>query len=112
MKGPQDGTRRILQVVFALGFVNFLVFWFGAVYLGGDAISGKAVDGHYFLSSHGHLTEVSQRVFDYSKWHTRSVSVTHPLAMFCGWLLSRRPDSHTGASPKEVTPQRSSRPIL
>ena len=81
--------RRILQVGIAAGFVNFAVFWIAAVYLGGDAISGKAVDGHYFLSNHGHLTEVSQAVFTYSKWHVRSVFVTHPLALLCGWRLSR-----------------------
>ena len=65
--------RRLLQFGFLVGMVNFFVFFLAAVYLGGDAVSGRAVSGHYFLSSHGHLTEVSQAVFTYSEWHVRSV---------------------------------------
>ncbi len=86
-------NRRILQFVFMLGIVNFAAFWVGPVYLGGDAISGRVVNGHYFLSSHGHLTAVSAAVFNYSKWHTRSLFVTHPLAMLCAWLSSRKQNS-------------------
>ena len=81
--------RRLLQLGFFVGIVNFVIFWFAALYLGGDAISGKMVDGHFFLSSHGHLTEVSQSVFTYSKWHVLSVFVTHPPAILCVWRLSR-----------------------
>jgi hypothetical protein len=81
--------RRVFQLGFFVGIVNFAIFWFAALYLGGDAISGKMVDGHFFLSSHGHLTEVSQSVFTYSKWHVLSVFVTHPLAILCVWRLSR-----------------------
>jgi hypothetical protein len=82
-------NRRLLQFVFVLGIVNFAAFWIGAVYLGGDAISGRISGGHYFLSSHGHLTQVSESVFTYSKWHARSVFITHPLAILCAWLSSR-----------------------
>jgi hypothetical protein len=82
-------VRRALQFLFFLCFANFTVFFFVAIYIGGDAISGKEVDGHYFLSNHGHLTEVSRAVFTYSLWHTRSVFVTHPLGFLSAWLLSR-----------------------
>ena len=81
--------RRVLQVGFLVGILNFAVFWIAAVYLGGDAVSGKVVDGHYFLSNHGHLTEVSRAVFTYSQYHVRSVFVTHPLGLICAWRLSR-----------------------
>jgi hypothetical protein len=81
--------RRLLRLGFFVGIVNFAIFWFAALYLGGDAISGKVVDGHFFLSNHGHLTEVSQSVFTYSRWHVLSVFVTHPLGMLCAWRLSR-----------------------
>jgi hypothetical protein len=82
--------RFLLQCLFFAGILNFFTFWFAAVYFGGDAVSGRAMDGHYFLSNHGHLHEVSLAVFTYSKWHTYSVFVTHPIAILCGWLLSRK----------------------
>jgi hypothetical protein len=80
---------RILRFCCIAGILNFFAFWFAAVYLGGDAISGRAANGHYFLSNHGHVHEVTRGVFTYSKWHTLSVFVTHPLAIVSGFLLSR-----------------------
>lgn len=81
--------RSLLQLLFLLGILNFFVFWFAALYLGGDALSGRVLNGHYFLSNHGHLHEVSARVFAYSKWHTLTVLVTHPVAILSAWLLAR-----------------------
>jgi len=81
--------RRLLQFGVIAGFCNFLAFWIAAVYLGGDAINGKAVEGHYFLSSHGHFTEVGRNIFTYSRWHVFSIFITHPLAMLCALLLNR-----------------------
>jgi hypothetical protein len=83
--------RRLLQFGLFLGAVNFAGFSIGTLYLGGDAVNGSAVGGHYFLSNHGHLTEVSRSIFTYSKWHARSVWFTHPIAMLCAWRLSRPP---------------------
>jgi len=37
----------------------------------------------------GKLTELSHRVFLYSKWHVLSVFVTHSLAFFCAHLLNK-----------------------
>ena len=81
--------RFLLQLLIFAGIINFSIFWFAALYFGGDAVSGRVIDGHYFLSNHGRLHEVSRAVFTYSKWHVYSLFVTHPLAIFCGWLLSR-----------------------
>jgi hypothetical protein len=39
----------MVQVGFFGGLANFAAFMVGAIYLGGDALNGKAVDGHYFL---------------------------------------------------------------
>jgi len=42
----------------------------GAILLGGAAsLSGGPTDGHYYLSSHGKLTEVSEAVYSYSRYH-------------------------------------------
>jgi hypothetical protein len=81
----------LLRFGFFGGMVNFAIFLIGALYLGGDALNGRAVDAHYYLANHGHLTEVNRSIFTYSKWHVWSVFVTHPLAMLCAWLLSREP---------------------
>jgi hypothetical protein len=91
---------RILQIGWFGGLANFAAFIVGSLYLGGDALSGKAVAGHYFLSSHGYLTEISRATFTYSEWHARSVFITHPLAMLCCWLLSR--DAKLSRSPKST----------
>jgi hypothetical protein len=81
--------RFLLQFLFFVGVLNFLTFWFAAVYLGGDAVNGRAVGDHYFLSNHGYLHEVSKTVFTYSKWHVYSVFVTHPVAILSAWFLKR-----------------------
>ena len=63
MDGYKNATLAIL-----VG--NFVLFGISTWYFGGDAINGKAVDGHYFLANHGRLTEVSHGVFVYSEIHT------------------------------------------
>jgi len=83
------GKKLLLQFAFALGIVNFIAFFAISVMIGGDALNGKIVNGHYFLGSHGHFTEVSANVFDYSAWHARSLIITHPLAIFAAYLWSR-----------------------
>jgi hypothetical protein len=64
-----------------VGLVNFVVFFIVAMAIGGDAVAGHEAAGRFFLSSHGKLTEVSRAVFEYSKVHTLSLWVTHPLAI-------------------------------
>jgi hypothetical protein len=89
--------------VVILGFVNFLWF-FAESAKAGDALNGYVRDGHYFLSSHGRVTEVSREAWEWSRVHALSVFVTHPLALLGGAYLlvtqafpsmiggSRRPD--------------------
>jgi hypothetical protein len=80
---------RICLFIFGLGVVNFVLFFLAAIYLGGDAVNGKIVGGHYYLMSHGQYTEVSKEVFAYSKWHVYSTWVTHPLALIAGYWYHR-----------------------
>ena len=75
---------RSLLIIAPLCLSNFLAFIAVAGSLGGDALNGKIVDGHFFLGSHGHFTEVTQAVFNYSAWHARSLFFTHPLAFLLG----------------------------
>jgi hypothetical protein len=91
-------TKRVRiasRMMVALTMLNFVIFVAIATYLGGDAINGKVEGGHYYLfgarseSGHKVYTEVSERVFNYSKWHVYSVWVTWPLAMAEAIALNR-----------------------
>ncbi len=60
---------RIYNVLFAFAAINFFAFVFVALAIGGDAVNGYSSNGHFFLKNHGRITEVSEAVFTYSKWH-------------------------------------------
>jgi hypothetical protein len=94
---PCAAMPKLLNIIggtlFFIAFLNFTVFWIVAVSIGGDAISGRVEGGRYYLSNHGKLTEVSPRVWHYSRVHTISIWITHPLGIFGGgglMALSRR----------------------
>jgi len=78
-----------LRAGFIFGLINFTVFFIIAAGIGGDAINGHAESGHFFLSNHGRLTEVSHSVFLYSQCHVLSQAVTWPITMICAYLLYR-----------------------
>lgn len=83
----------LLYGLAVLALVNFAVFFFSCLFLGGDALSGHAAGGRYWLGSKGQLTEVSRAVYTYSLWQTRSMFATHGLAMLAfliAWLLKPR----------------------
>jgi hypothetical protein len=67
--------------------LNFFLYFIVAVSIGGDAVNGKTEGGKFYLGEHGRFTEVSQSVFEYSRYHTYSVWMTHPLAMLGAYLL-------------------------
>ncbi len=83
--------RRILLVLAVLAipvaFVNF--FWVLADWgkLEGDASGGYQRDGHYFVGNHGKYREVTQGEWTWSRMHTMSLLVTHPLAIAGGAYL-------------------------
>jgi hypothetical protein len=64
-----------------IGFVNFFWFFAESASLGGDAVNGYQLGGHYFVGSHGTYTEVSRSAWEWSQLHATSLVVTHPLAM-------------------------------
>ena len=69
----------VLGVV--IGGINF--FWLIAESsaLGGDALNGHVADGHYFVCAHGACREVARDIWEWSRLHSISVWITHPLAM-------------------------------
>jgi hypothetical protein len=91
---PQKLKTIVGMSLFCLGALNFFAFMAMSTYLGGDAFNGYVADGHYFLRNHGRIIETTRTVFEYSRIHVLSVMVTHPLAIFGGWLAfgwRRRP---------------------
>ena len=58
--------KALCVFIIAVGILNFVAYGVAATCLGGDAINGRAENGHYFFSSHGKQTEVSEAVFNYS----------------------------------------------
>jgi hypothetical protein len=107
-------------IAVVLAFVNF--FWFIAesAALGGDALSGYARGGHYYVASHGAVTEVSERTWAWSQIHGVSLFITHGLGMaamayllsgfiFPTMMLAMTSEVVTGERAKRV---RSSGPLL
>ena len=82
-------TRKIGSILFFTGLLNFAIFGVASFGIGGDALSGRAENGRYYLSNHGTLTETTHAIFVYSQVHAISVCITHPLALFGGWLSTR-----------------------
>jgi hypothetical protein len=80
-------VRRAFQAFAVFAVVNFIAYVVVSQLIGGEAWSGKEVDGRYFLSSHGQLTEVSQALYIYSLWHTISVFVTWPPLLVISLLM-------------------------
>ena len=62
--------ERAIQIAWAVNFITFLVV---AGFIGGDAINGHASAAHFYLASHGKLTEVSRATFIYSEAHCVAV---------------------------------------
>jgi hypothetical protein len=73
--------HKACRAIFAIAILNFLLFFIITLVIGGDAINGEIVDGHYYLGGGGRHTEVNYYVFMFSKLHAISVFITHPLAM-------------------------------
>jgi hypothetical protein len=74
---------KLASVVTVIGLLDFVSFLIGASYLGGDAVNGKIDGGRYYLygpyNGMKGYNEVSQAVFDYSRWHVYSPMIIWPL---------------------------------
>jgi hypothetical protein len=84
-----NSALRILQkayaIAIAVGLLNCLLFLAGAFYFGGHALNGRVEQGRYYLFGLYHCIkgyrEVSQAVFNYSRWHTDSMLTTWALML-------------------------------
>jgi hypothetical protein len=78
--------QKVCIIIFAIAAINFVSFAIISSAIGGDALNGKVDEGNYFVGAHGYYKEVSYNVFYYSLIHTKSLFITHPLAIFAGWI--------------------------
>ena len=62
-------AKWVIYPTMALAMINFLTFSEVSINLGGDALNGYVQSGHHFLCAHGHCTEVSSSISNYSRWH-------------------------------------------
>jgi hypothetical protein len=69
-----------------IGFANFLWVWVESATIG-DALQGRVEDGHSLLVNKGTATEVSREAREWSRAHTISLFLTHPLAIGGGVYL-------------------------
>ncbi len=77
------GYLGILGFILFIGaMLNFAAFMLVAADLGGT--NAKEDAGRYYLTDHAKRTEVSRRVWTYSKAHQRSVEITQPIGIFVG----------------------------
>lgn len=81
---------KIGTTILVICILNFIAFIIVSMVIGGSAPNGYEKDGKYFLSEHGKETEVTKQVWDYSLWHTRSLIITHPLAMILTLILGMK----------------------
>jgi hypothetical protein len=85
-------VRGLLGVVaaltVALAAYGFIVYVDEAQRLGGDALSGYAQEGHYYVGNHGRYTEVTPEQWELSRAHGIRMFVMQPLALLgMGFLV-------------------------
>jgi hypothetical protein len=90
----------VCRWVAVIGFLNVTSFIVLALLLGGDGIAGGTSGGHYYLSEHGHRTEVSHGTWIYSRVHAYSAMVSAPAAVIAGVIGSRLKKKHPALVPE------------
>lgn len=84
MEKTQKWLSMLGYTLLFIAFINFAAFWIISLSLGGDALNGKIQNGRYYVGNHGRYTEVSKEIWTYSKIHTTSIWVTHPIGIILG----------------------------
>ena len=81
---------KIATVILILCILNFVAFAVVSIMHGGSSGNGFTEGERYYFSDHGKITEVSQQIWNYSAWHTKSLFVTHPLAVILFIILGAK----------------------
>ena len=85
-------VNLLLMIVVGACVLNFIVYLAGTIVLGGDALNhGSVSNGHFYIKSHGRTKEVTEDLFEYSRWQASTLKIMQPvfLSAFVGILLIR-----------------------
>ena len=82
-RGLTYGALALIPIAAAM----FLAFLADSTSLGGDALNGYVRDGHYFVASHGSVTEVSRSQWEWDQLLGTLMFITFPLGMASGAFL-------------------------
>jgi hypothetical protein len=80
-------SRRFLWVLFGLCCANVLAYFIVSFGIGGDALKGEVIDGHFYVGHQGTFVEVSEAAYTYARWHGISLFLTLPLIGLIGYRL-------------------------
>jgi hypothetical protein len=78
--------KKIGAVILIPAFINCLSFIIPTEYYGGGPDKEASVNGTYYLSSHGKLTEVDHSTYKFMQFHEASFAAGALLAMIGGVL--------------------------
>jgi hypothetical protein len=93
MKRERSILRGACLAITLVGLLNMGAFVVISWRMGGDALNGQAVGGHYYLwgyqpkTGHKEYTEVSESTFRYSKWLGCSFLFTFGLMVVANLVL-------------------------
>ena len=73
--------KKLSFTLAIVGALNFTIFLIIGLYEGGSASAGKIEDGRFYLGEHGNYTEVSSKNFHRSEFQSKTLWITHPLAI-------------------------------
>ena len=75
--------------IFLAIVINFILFFviIISISLGGTAEHGYVDNSTYFLGDHGHYTQVSEAIFQYSVIHTKITLALQPLGLIIAPFL-------------------------
>ena len=83
-------NAKFSMVMFAIFFITFAVF-FAVSVRNGAAVSGKIVDGHYYVGQHSNYKEVSRKWYIFTAVLTALIGLEIPvLAWSAIWFESRK----------------------
>jgi hypothetical protein len=75
IRSQSKRSKWVIYPTLILALVNFFVFIYYSLSLGGDALNGYIDGTHYFLCAHGGCVEVSRSIWTYSYWHAISAFI-------------------------------------
>jgi hypothetical protein len=105
-------VRFFWKIGIGLGLGNYALYALATYLVGGDALHGHVVDGHYMVQAATRFVEVSRAAYLFGRFEAYSLLATFPLGLLSAVFLSSatqpdepgnnfgRHESWTAASPR------------